>query len=158
MPRRRVVAPGPALRGGACRIDSSTFGDMSHIIREMSEPRQLTPSELALLGWLLTRGAEKTGTDADLASSFLPQLGALRAVSQCGCRCPTIGLTLTPPDLAVHGVSETLADVEGRSPEGSEIGVILRANHGRLNELELYARDGKVPFSIPSEEQLQSFW
>ncbi|MDZ4685124.1 MAG: hypothetical protein SH850_08540 [Planctomycetaceae bacterium] len=122
------------------------------------ERRQLTEAELALLRWLLTRGAEITGTDANLATSFLPQLDALLVVGQCGCGCPTVDLALIAPELAVSDISTALADVEGRSPEGSEIGVILRVAEGKLRELELYARDCRVPFSIPRAEELQLFW
>jgi hypothetical protein len=131
---------------------------MSHANASAPESRPLTDAEHALLRWLLTRGAAITGTDAGLAAAFLPQLGSVRVVGRCGCGCPTVDLALAAAELAVGGASATLADVEGRSPEGTEIGVILRAADGRLCELELYARDGRVPFSIPGAEELQSFW
>jgi hypothetical protein len=131
---------------------------MSHGVNDSPEPRPLTDAERALLRWLLTRGAEITGTDAKLAGSFLPQLAALQVVGRCGCGCPTVDLALGVPELAVPGVTATLADVEGRSPEGTEIGVILRASDGRLRELELYPRDGQVPFTIPGEEELKEYW
>jgi hypothetical protein len=131
---------------------------MNHGVCDPSEPQPLTEREYALLRWLLARGAELTGTDADLTSSFLPQLGALQVVGRCGCGCPSVELALTAPDLGVLHVSDTLADVEGLSPEGSEIGVILRATDGRLRQLELYARDGHATFSIPGSKELQSFW
>jgi hypothetical protein len=131
---------------------------MNHGIATTPEPRPLTEAEQGLLHWLLTRGAEITGTDSKLASSFLPQMGALQVVGRCGCGCPTVDMALAEPGLAVPGVSATLADVEGQSPEGSEIGVILWATNGSLSGLELYARDGRVPFSIPGTAELQSFW
>ena len=60
--------------------------------------------------------------------------------------------------MAVDAVTETLADVDGRSPEGTEIGIILRAVDGRLKELEVYPRDGCVPFSLPTREHLVGFY
>src|SRR5262245_65613285 len=106
---------------------------MSHIVAA-SEPRPLTEGERALLEWLLTRGAEITGTEAGLASSFLMQLGALRVIGRCNCGCPSINFTLTARELA-SDVSATLADVEGCSPEGSSIGVILREiGRGRVGK------------------------
>ena len=137
---------------------SLSFGLMDHTAVGIPETRPLTEAEAALLRWLLARGAQLTGTDADLALAFLPQVDASRVVGRCGCGCPSVDLALEAPDLLVGEVSATLADVEGHSPEGTEIGVILRAAGGKLNELELYARDGRLPFSIPSIGLLQSFW
>jgi hypothetical protein len=134
-----------------------TTEHMSHGTNKTTEPRPLTDAEHALLRWLLTRGAEITGTDADLAASFLPQLGALRVAGCCACGCQTVDLAVAGPDLEVPGVTATLADVEGLSPEGTEIGVILRASDGTLSEMELYPRDGRVPFTIPGEEYLQEY-
>src|SRR5262245_19952912 len=110
---------------------------MSHGVTDHCDPRPLTDAEHRLLRWLITRGAAITGTDPKLAASFLPQLVALRVVGRCDCGCPTVEFALTAPELAVPGVTATLADVEGRSPEGTEVGVILRASDGRLGELEL---------------------
>ncbi len=131
---------------------------MTDVTINPTESRPLTEQERVLIEWLLTRGAEITGTDAGLASSFLKQLSALRVVGRCGCGCPSINLALSEPELAVSRVTATLADVEGCSPEGSAIGVILRARNGQLSELELYARDAKLPFSLPGKEELQLFW
>jgi hypothetical protein len=131
---------------------------MSHVAATTPESRPLTAGERALLEWLLTRGAEITATDRGLASCFLKQISALRVVGRCGCGCPSIDLALAAPELVVSAASATLADVEGYSPEGSAIGVILRAREGHLSELELYARDGKLPFTLPGMEQLQLYW
>jgi hypothetical protein len=69
-----------------------------------------------------------------------------------------VELALSAPALAVCGVTAMLADVEGFSPEGTVIGIILRADDGMLTELEMYARDGLMPISIPGAEQLRCFW
>jgi hypothetical protein len=131
---------------------------MNHRITAPHEPRPPTVAERDLLRWLLTHGAKATGTDALLAAAFLPQVDALQVVGRCDCGCPSLELALVAPELALPGVSTTIADVEGLSPEGSEIGVILRAASGSLKELELYARDGRIPFSIPGAQELKSFW
>src|SRR5262247_3574660 len=82
---------------------------MSHGTSNSSERRPLTDAEHALLRWLLTRGAEITGTDAKVAAAFLPQLGALQVVGRCACGCPTVDLVLGVPELAVPGVTTSLA-------------------------------------------------
>jgi len=123
-----------------------------------SESRGLSVAEHHLLRWLLTRGAEITGVDAVRAAAFLPQLGFLRVVGRCPCGCPTIYFDCAELRLFVDNVTDILADVEGRSPEGTPIGIILRAVDGRMTELEAYARDGRVPFSLPTAEQLKEFW
>ena len=121
------------------------------------ERRPLSVAERDLIGWLLTRGAHITGTDAKVATSFLPEIGDLQVIGQCGCGCPSVELALAGPNCTVPGNAIALADVEGQSPEGTEIGVILRAANGSLKTLELYARDGRVPFSLPGTKELESF-
>ena len=132
---------------------------MAEGVGRVSEWRGLTADERRVLRWLLMRGAEITGTDATRATAYLPQLDWLYVNGRCPCGCPTIDLVLEDASLAVSDVSGApLADVEGRSPEGSEIGLILRARAGSLAELEAYARDGAVTFSLPTDEQLAAFW
>jgi hypothetical protein len=122
-----------------------------------SEARSLSVAEYHLLGWLLTRGAEITGVDAERAAAFLPQLRFLRVVGRCPCGCPTIHTDCEQLPLFVDNITDILADVEGCSPEGTFIGIILRAVDGRIKELEAYARDGHVPFSLPEAKQLEDF-
>ncbi len=131
---------------------------MEHNNARESEPRGLCVDEHNLLEWLLTRGAEITGVDAARAAAFLPQLDLLRVVGVCPCGCPTIYLECEKPTLFVDHVTENLADVDGCSPEGTPIGIILRAVDGRINELEVYAKDGNVRFSLPAAEQLEDFY
>jgi len=127
-------------------------------VGRITESRGLSVDERRVLQWLLTFGAQITGTDTAHAAAFLPQLDRLRVIGRCPCGCPTIDLALESPHLADGDVSDTLADVEGRSPEGTEIGLILRAKAGSLSRLEAYARDGLVPFSLPTDEELATFW
>ena len=63
-------------------------------------------------------------------------------------------------DLAVEGkqafgASELVADVEGRSPDGISVGVILHGREGQLAELEVYPIDEiQGPFALPSPSTL----
>jgi hypothetical protein len=116
--------------------------------------RSLTDDERFVLRWLMTRGAWTGGTDAARAVAFLPRLDLIRVTGECPCGCPTIVPTVESSHLAVDDVSGTLVDVECRSLEGSEIGLILRAKGGFLSGLEAYARDGVVPFRLPTAAQL----
>ncbi len=122
------------------------------------ESRALTEAELDLLRWLLTEGAEITGVDKARARSILPQLGSLRVVGHCSCGCPTIDLSLEEPSLSVDAVTGTLADVDGFSPDWTEIGIILPAVDGRIKELEVYPRGGCLPFSLPTQEHMEGFY
>ncbi|MDR3619543.1 MAG: hypothetical protein P4L85_09350 [Paludisphaera borealis] len=119
--------------------------------------RGLTADERRVLRWLLTIGAEISGTAMQRATAFLPQLDQLRVTGRCICGCPSIDLALETSQLLVDDASGTLADVDGCSPEGPAVGLILRAKGGHLSGLEAYARDGVVPFSLPTDEQLASF-
>jgi len=123
-----------------------------------AESRDLSVAEHYLLRWLLTRGAEITGVDAARAAAFLPQLGFLRVVGRCLCGCPTLYLECEEPPLFVDAVTEILADVEGRSPEGTAIGIILRSVDGRIAELEAYGYGNFESFSLPTAEQLAEFY
>jgi hypothetical protein len=114
--------------------------------------RGLTADERRVLRWLLTVGAEITGTNAARAAAYLPQLDKLRVIGRCLCGCPSIDLALESPHLLVDDPSGTLSDVEGHSPEGTAVGLILRARSGHLSGLEAYARDGIVPFSLPTDQ------
>lgn len=113
----------------------------------IAESRRLTADEHRVLRWLLTVGAEITGTDSARAAAYLPQLDEIRVTGRCNCGCPSIDLAIESPQLLANDGSCTLSDV----------GLILRAESGRLSTLEAYARDGIVPFSLPTDEQLAAF-
>jgi len=72
------------------------------------------------------------------------------------CGCPTIDLVIGDRQQRIVGVSHVLADFEGITPEGIEVGVILHAREGQLSELEVFAMpevDG--PFGLPTIESLR---
>jgi hypothetical protein len=54
--------------------------------------------------------------------------------------------------------SEILADFEGKTSDGIEVGVILHARVEQISELEVYAiPDVKEPFNLPIIESLKRF-
>jgi hypothetical protein len=131
---------------------------MTEITGSFTESRGLTTDEVRVLRWLLTVGAAITGTDAEQAAAYLPQIDELRVSGRCDCGCPSIDLALVEStQMPVDDASYTLADVDGRSPEGTAIGLILRAKSGCLSELEAYAHDCITPFSLPTDQQLADF-
>jgi hypothetical protein len=104
--------------------------------------RPLTAEERSLLEWLIEHGTRN-------ASAYLPQLDTVSVVSRCHCGCPTIDLAVAGK-AAPPGGSTVLADFDGVSPEGVQVGVILHALDGLLAELEVYDLTGGEEFSLPS--------
>src|SRR6266403_1224177 len=106
------------------------------------------PSEHCCNGWIAHGGPE--------AQQYAPQVSRVRVVASCTCGCPTIDLAIGERQHRTVGASLVLADFEGVTPEGIEVGVILHAREGQLSELEVYAMpevDG--PFSLPTIESLR---
>jgi hypothetical protein len=115
------------------------------------ERRALTAAERGLLEWLLEHGTAE-------ARGFLPQLARARVVSGCTCGCPTIHFAMNEGESAATGPHTFLADFVGRSPEGVEVGVILRARGGEISELEVYSFGGvDGAFGLPGIETLKPF-
>ena len=79
----------------------------------IAESRGLTADERRVLRWLLTIGAEISGTAMQRATAFLPQLDQLRVTGRCNCGCPSIDLAIETSQLLVDDASDTLADVDG---------------------------------------------
>jgi hypothetical protein len=94
----------------------------------VTEQRPPTAQELTLLRWLLINGMEGS-------RAYLDQLPRARVVSRCACGCPTVDIALDGRLSAQAGSSVILADVQGRSPEGALVGVIVHAHQGELSEL-----------------------
>jgi hypothetical protein len=112
----------------------------------VSERRPLSTEERTLLEWLLAHGFSN-------ASRYAAQLPHITVVSRCTCGCPTIDLAVDGKQ--TFGASELIADVEGRSPEGILVGVILHGREGQLAELEVYPIDEiQGPFALPSPSTL----
>lgn len=116
------------------------------------EDRPLTGDERTLLEWLIAHGGSPE------AQQYAPQVSQVRVVARCTCGCPTIDLAIGERQHhRTVGASLVLADFEGVTPEGIEVGVILHARGGQLSELEVYALpevDGS--FGLPTIESLKS--
>jgi len=113
------------------------------------EHRPLTDAERTLLEWLIAHGGPE-------AQQYAPQVSQVRVVARCTCGCPTIDLGIGERQHRTVGASLVLADFEGVTPEGIEVGVILHAREGQLSELEVYAMpEVDCSFSLPKIESLQ---
>ena len=118
---------------------------------KLVKPRPLTPGELALLDWLLEHGLPE-------AKTFAPQLEKLRATRWCDCGCPSIALHVDEGSPLGTGSSSVIADVDGRTPEGKKIGVLLFQRDGKLSILEVYSMDViEGEWGFPVYESLQTW-
>ena len=112
----------------------------------VADGRPLSTEERTLLEWLLAHGCPNAGR-------YAAQLPQVTVVSRCACGCPTIDLAVEGKQ--TFGASELVADVEGRSPDGISVGVILHGREGQLAELEVYPIDEiQGPFALPSPSTL----
>jgi hypothetical protein len=113
----------------------------------IQEERPLSNEETPLLEWILAHHGLSD------ASKYLPQIPQLRVVAKCGCGCPTLDFAIGTTRKI--GPSDIIADVQGRSPEGVLVGVIVHLRDGEISELEVYdvAGEGR-PFTLPKPEAL----
>jgi hypothetical protein len=109
--------------------------------------RPLTADERRLLEHLLL----KHGTPA--AAAYRTQLPYVTVVSHCSCGCPTIDLAVAGR-AAAPGPSTILADLDGSSPEGALVGVLVHGREELISELEVYSLAGEGGFSLPRIEDL----
>jgi hypothetical protein len=115
------------------------------------ERRPLTKEERTLLEWLITNGNPD-------AQQYTSQIADVTVVGRCTCGCPSIDLAVGDHEQRKSGPSTILADFEGKTREGIEVGVILHAREGHISELEVYAiPDVKAPFNLPIIVSLKQF-
>jgi hypothetical protein len=70
----------------------------------------------------------------------------------------TIDLAVGDRARRTTGASQIIADFEGLTPEGVEVGVTLHAREGQLSELEITAiSEVDRPFNLPRIETLKSY-
>jgi hypothetical protein len=120
---------------------------MSTFIRP--ERRPLSKQERILLEWLIANGSPD-------AQQYASQVADISVVGTCTCGCPSIDLSIGYREQRKTGPSHILADFEGETPDGIEVGLILHAREGEISELEVYAIPSvKGPFSLPSIESLK---
>ena len=104
-----------------------------------------------MLDWLLEHGLPE-------AKTFAPQLEKLRATRWCDCGCPSIVLHVDEGSPLGTGSSSVIADVDGRTPEGKKIGVLLFQRDGKLSILEVYSMDViEGEWGFPVYESLQTW-
>lgn len=115
-----------------------------------AEVRELHSEERTLLEWLLANGKSD-------AQKYAQQLTEVRVVGRCTCGCPTIDLALGDSQERIVGASHVLAEFEGTTAEGVEVGVILHARKGQLSELEVFSMydDSETPFGLPRIDSLR---
>jgi hypothetical protein len=119
------------------------------LIGTRPEHRPLTHAERTLLEWLIAHGRQE-------AQQYAPQVSQVRVVATCTCGCPTIDLAADDRDHRTVGGSLVIADFEGVTPEGIEVGVILHVRQNQLSELEVYAMpDVDGSFGLPTIESLK---
>jgi len=123
--------------------------DSDPLVGTRPEDRPLTDEERTLLEWLIARGTHE-------AEEYASQVPQVRVVARCTCGCPTIDLAIGDRQHRTIGASQVLAEFEGITPEGIEVGVILHARQGQLSELEVYAMpDVDGPFRLPRLDSLK---
>jgi hypothetical protein len=107
--------------------------------------RPLTPEELELLRWMFAHGSEDLRT-------FEPQLNGMRAAHWCDCGCPSISLEVAEGAPLGRDMSlSIIGDFEGKTPRGELVGVLLFQRGGKLELLEVYSFDAKLPRDDSSE-------
>jgi hypothetical protein len=118
---------------------------MAEIIN-IPEDRPLTPTEVALVHWLLEHGSAE-------AADFIPQLAKARVASRCSCGCASVTFTADcrlPPGMQI------LADFAWKDRQGNRFGVFVFAEGGVLAGLDVYSVDGlATASSLPSIKDLE---
>lgn len=113
------------------------------------ERRALNADERALLEWLIANGNPG-------ARQYVSQLSDTKVVGLCTCGCPSLDLAIGDREERTTGPSDILADVDGTTAEGVQVGVILHAREGQISELEVYAiQDFEGTFKLPTIESLK---
>jgi hypothetical protein len=120
---------------------------ISHAIRDVDPPRDLSEAEGGLLDFLLADPF--SGRDA-----LRGQLDGTQVVGECSCGCKTI--TLAVPEGSEPARLTMRVPVEAQSQLGDEkpIGVLLHAPEGLLEELEVYREDGEALEDVPAPSAL----
>ena len=94
-------------------------------------PRKISNDEAAVLAAALTRAQIRQPNHIDVDS-----LNALWVHSKCACGCASIGFL--PESEKAPKDTRLLADGQGLSQEGEEIGVLVYGTDERVVELEVY--------------------
>jgi hypothetical protein len=118
----------------------------------VAERRTITPDEIEVVRWLLAHGAMK-----DVSEYRALSLEGCEVVSACTCGCASIDFVY-PGSTKTAGLRSTaiLAEALTRWPDGTQAGVMLWANEGRLLGIELYELGGDdIAGRFPTVESLR---
>jgi hypothetical protein len=116
----------------------------------VAERRTISAHEIDVVRWLLANGAMK-----DVSEYHAESLEGCEVVSACPCGCASIDF-LFPGSTKTAGLRSTsiLAEAITRWPDGTQAGVMLWGNEGRLLGIELYEQD-PVADRFPTIESLR---
>jgi hypothetical protein len=92
------------------------------------ERRALSPEERALLEWLIANGNPD-------AKQYALQLSDAKVVGLCTCGCPSLDLAIGDREERTTGPSHILADLDGITAEGVQVGIIPMRERGRFLNL-----------------------
>jgi hypothetical protein len=104
----------------------------------VAERRTISPDEIEVVRWLLAHGAMK-----DVSEYRAESLEGCEVVSACPCGCASIDFVY-PGSNKTAGLRSTSIIAEGiaRWFDGTQAGVMLWGNTGRLLGIELYELGG----------------
>lgn len=120
-----------------------------HKVHRVKVNREIKPHEKELIMTLLSH--------LSAPKPFIEQLDHVRVVGQCDCGCPTIDLALKEHKNKSSGIPQILIEADGRSPEGTPVGIILWTKAGYLSELEVYPWENTSKFSLPELGSLTNY-
>jgi hypothetical protein len=110
-------------------------------------PRPISPREVAVLARMLERCAVQGSVTIDLAS-----LQRLNVVARCDCGCDTVDFQSV--DWSTRPA--VIADGQGKTETGDEVGVIVFGNGSVIACLEVY-NYGDEPARLPAVETIQPY-
>jgi hypothetical protein len=104
----------------------------------VAERRTISPDEIEVVRWLLAHGAMK-----DVSEYRAESLEACEVVSACPCGCASIDFVY-PGSNKTAGLRSTsiIAEAIARWFDGTQAGVMLWGNMGKLLGIELYELGG----------------
>ena len=116
----------------------------------MAERRTISADEIEIVRWLLANGPMK-----DVSDYHAESLEGCEVVSTCPCGCASIDFVY-PGSTKTAGLRSTsiIAEAITRWPDGTQAGVMLWGNAGRLLGIELYEQD-PVADPFPTIESLR---
>lgn len=114
-----------------------------------AETREMTPTEKALVRWMLDHGQPE-------ARGYLDQLEIARVTTwKCGCGCASFNLSIPGRPAPPPGV-HVLADFLIEEREDGYSGIFVYESEGSLSGVEVHGVPD-APKTLPSPEQLRPY-